>query len=55
MNPVSFILAIIAIVVFLGGSRLNRPWADTGLGLALLVASWMCQLMWVTTSQLHIG
>lgn len=55
MNPVAFILAIIAIVVFLGGSRLNRPWADTGLGLALLTAAYVVQLMWVTTSLLHIG
>ena len=54
MNFVSLILAIFAIVVFLGGSRFNRPYVDTGLGLALLTGAWIIQLMWVT-NLLHIG
>lgn len=55
MNIISLVLALLAIVVFLGGPRFQRPWADTGLGLALLTAAWVVQLMWVTTHLLHVG
>ncbi len=55
MNPVSLVLAILAIIVFLTGSRMGRPWADTNLGLALLTAAWIIQLMWQTTNQVNVG
>ncbi len=55
MTPVSLILAIVAIVVFLAGSRSGRPWADINLGLALLTAAWIIQLMWQTTNQINVG
>lgn len=54
MNPLSFVLAIGAIIVFLAGWRAT-PWAHLGLGLALLTAAWIVQLVWVTTSAITIG
>lgn len=55
MNAVSLILALLAIVVFLGGTRFNRPYVDTGLGLALLTSAWIITLMWTTSHLLHVG
>lgn len=47
MNILSFALAIIAIVIFAGAYRGAR-WGSIGLGLAILTAAWMLQLLWVT-------
>ncbi len=50
MNVLSFVLAIVAVVIFLSSFSPNPPgrWASIGLGLAVLTIAWMIQLIWVT-------
>lgn len=47
MNIISFILAILAIAVFALTSR-GHKYATISVGLALLTAAWMLQLIWIT-------
>lgn len=47
VNILSFVLAIIAIVIFAGAYR-GAKWGSVGLGLAILTAAWVLQLIWVT-------
>lgn len=47
MNILSFILSILAIAVFALTSRGHR-YATISVGLALVTAAWMLQLLWTT-------
>lgn len=47
MNILSLILGILAIATFLLTSRGHR-YATISIGLALLTAAWMVQLLWIT-------
>lgn len=54
MNVISFILGIAAIVVFAARWK-GAPGGHLGLGLALVTAAWMVQLIWVTTATVSFG
>jgi hypothetical protein len=47
MNILSFILAIIAAVIF-ALTYQGHKYATIGLGLSVLTVAWMLQLLWVT-------
>lgn len=51
VNILSFALALAAIVVFAAAYR-GLPWGTLGLGLLLLTAAWVIQLLWVTADQI---
>ena len=50
MNVVAFVLATLAIVVFLCTVQPPGRWAHIGVGLALLTAAWIVQLVWQVPS-----
>lgn len=52
MNIISFVLAIVAIVVFLGAYE-GLKWGSLGLGFALVTTAWVLQLTWTTLNTVH--
>lgn len=52
MNIISFVLSVIAAVLFAGTYR-GLKWGSLGLGLCLLTIAWTLQLLW-TTSQITL-
>lgn len=46
MNIISFILLIVAIVLFAGAGR-GLKWGSIGLGLAISTGAWLLHVMWV--------
>lgn len=55
MDVIAFVLAVIAVVLFIVDSRAVSPRPLQSLGLALLAAAWIVQTVWVTTSLVQIG
>jgi hypothetical protein len=55
VNIISFVLAIVAVIVFVLAWKGAAPWAHLGLGLALFTTAFIIQLTWVTTSTVHFG
>lgn len=49
MNIISFILIIIAIVIFALSSR-GHPFGTLGLGLAFFAAAWAIQTLWANNT-----
>lgn len=55
MHWIAFIVACLALIVFAAAHLgVNRKWATTNLGLALLTAAWMLQLILVSGKHLTI-
>ena len=52
MNLIAIVLALLAFAVFLCAYfKVPRQWASTALGLALLTAAWVAQLIFVGMHQ----
>ena len=49
MNIISFILIIIAIVIFALASR-GHPYGTIGLGLAFFASAWAIQTLWANNT-----
>ncbi len=45
MNIISFILVIVAVVLFVGAGR-GLKWGSIGLGLACISIAWALQILW---------
>lgn len=54
MNIISFILAVLSIIVFVCAWQ-GAPRAHLGLGLALFVSALVLQFIWVTTATVRFG
>ena len=54
MNILSLILGIAAIAVFILTSQ-GHKYATISIGLALLTAAWMIQLLWTSANQITLG